>query len=113
MKDRSVIEYPEFKIVEDDFEVEFEIIAIKNESGYSDLQERYINQKLNEVNETILANNRRIDELNNEIDRLANSADGIDYMVAVASGILAGVIDSFWVGEFNFKRGKKWGNEET
>ncbi|MDD4297037.1 MAG: hypothetical protein PHC69_08775, partial [Ruminiclostridium sp.] len=42
-----------------------------------------------------------------------NSADGIDYMVAVASGILAGVIDSFWVGEFNFKRGKKWGNEET
>jgi len=113
MEERSVIEYPEFKIVEDDFEVEFEILAIKNESGYSDLQEQHINHKLNEVSESILANNIKIDELNSEIDRLTNSADGIDYMVAVASGILAAVIDSFWVGEFSLERGKKWGNEET
>lgn len=113
MEERSVIEYPELKIVEDDFEVEFGIVATKNESESSDLQEQYINQELKDVNDSVLANNTKIAELNREIDRLTNSSDGIDYMVAVGSGILAGIIDSLWVGEFSLERGKKWSNEEA
>ncbi|HFJ9318632.1 TPA: hypothetical protein ACGW54_003943 [Bacillus tropicus] len=43
-----------------------------------------------------------------EIDRLTNSSDGIDYIVAVGSGILAGIVDSLWVGEFKIEQGKAW-----
>ena len=34
-------------------------------------------------------------------------------MVAVGSGILAGLVDSFWVGTFDFKRGKAWSNKKV
>jgi hypothetical protein len=34
-------------------------------------------------------------------------------MVAVGSGILAGLVDSFWVGEFNLKRGKDWSSKKV
>jgi hypothetical protein len=34
-------------------------------------------------------------------------------MVAVGSGILAGLVDSFWVGAFDFKRGKAWSNKKA
>jgi len=45
---------------------------------------------------------KSIDELDSEIDRLTNHADGLDNAIAVASGVLTGFIDSFFVGEFNF-----------
>ncbi len=35
-----------------------------------------------------------------EIERLTNTADGLDYAVSVCSGILVGVIDFFYVGDF-------------
>lgn len=55
-----------------------------------------IDEKLNVISE-------RIEELNAEIDSLTNHADGIDYAVAVASGIITGLIDSFFVGEIDIK----------
>lgn len=51
-------------------------------------------------------------ELNKEIERLTNHADGLDYTIAVSSGVITGLIDVFWVGEFNFERGKKWSDEK-
>jgi hypothetical protein len=45
-----------------------------------------------------------------EIERLTNHADGYDYALAVSSGIIAGMIDSFFVGEWDFARGKKQAN---
>lgn len=44
-----------------------------------------------------------VQKLDAEIDRLTNHADGLDYAVAVASGVLSGLIDSFLVGETDFK----------
>lgn len=38
-----------------------------------------------------------------EIERLTCSADGLDYAVAVACGIITGAIDAFLVGEFDFE----------
>lgn len=38
-----------------------------------------------------------------EIERLTCSADGVDYAVAVACGVITGAIDAFLVGEFDFE----------
>lgn len=43
---------------------------------------------------------------------LTNHADTTDYLVSVGCGILCGLIDSFFVGEFDFARGKEWSNEK-
>jgi hypothetical protein len=43
-------------------------------------------------------------------EQLTNHADEYDYALAVSSGILAGMIDSLFVGEWDFARGKKQAN---
>ena len=40
------------------------------------------------------------------IDKLTNDADKLDYIVAVASGVVAGLIDSFFVGETEIDKEK-------
>ena len=47
------------------------------------------------------------------MDSLTNHADGIDYTVAAASGIIAGIIDSVWVEEFSIDRANEWGNKKV
>lgn len=59
------------------------------------------------------SNDLKIDLLNNQIDNLTNNADNLDCIVSVVSGVLAGIIDSLWVGEFSLDRGTKWSNEKT
>ena len=54
-----------------------------------------------------------INKLNSEIDSLTNHADGLDYAVAVASGIIAGIIDSVWVGEFSIDTANEWGEKKV
>ncbi len=117
MKEGKIIKFPEMKIVDDEFEVNFEVelerSATRNNAECIDLREQDIINGLNKVDEALSSNNKRIDELNKEIDRLTNSADGIDYMVAVGSGVLAGLIDSFWVGEFSFENGKELSDKKV
>lgn len=43
----------------------------------------------------------KIESLNSEIERLTNDADSIDYIVSACSGVVAGLVDSFFVGEWN------------
>ncbi|WP_035166727.1 hypothetical protein [Caloramator sp. ALD01] len=104
------------KIVNDDIDVQFELIPIveddKSDIGYSNLK-RNIKQNINQLEENIALNDEWLLKLDKEIDRLTNHADGMDYIIAVASGLIAGIIDSFWVGEFNFDRGKAWGNKSV
>lgn len=100
-----------FKTVSDDFEVEFEIIPALE--TYDDPRQISISEAKNRINQRLQINYDKIEELNKEIDRLTNHADGIDYMVAVGSGILAGLIDSFWVGEFSLDRGKAWSSDKV
>ncbi|MDO5138250.1 MAG: hypothetical protein Q4D71_07275 [Oscillospiraceae bacterium] len=40
-------------------------------------------------------------------------ADRIDYMMAVCSGTISGLIDAFYIGEFSLERANKWGTEEV
>lgn len=58
---------------------------------------------IKDIDEKLDVITARIEELNSEIDSLTNHADGLDYAVAVASGIVTGLIDSFFVGEMDIK----------
>lgn len=40
-----------------------------------------------------------------------DEADKLDYVVAVSSGVLSGLIDVFFVGEFSLDRAREWGKE--
>jgi len=103
----------DFKVESDDFEVEFEIIPPLDEQTEIDPRQPAIIEDINRIDHRLQINAEKIEELNKEIDRLTNHADGIDYMVAVGSGIIAGLVDSFWVGEFSFDRGKAWSNKKV
>ena len=108
MVDANIIKFPEIKLATEDFEVEFdmELEAVGN-------QKEEIRNGLNYIDAQLISIHRRVDELNKEIDGLTNHSDGIDYIIAVSSGILAGIIDSFWVGKFDFENGKDWGNDKV
>lgn len=111
----EIIHYPALKITEDDFEVEFELAGelLSDNAEFISVRKNQIETELSEINKALRSNDEKLENLNSEINRLTNFADKIDYIVAVASGIIAGVIDSFWVGEFNLERGKKWSDKEV
>ena len=50
---------------------------------------------------------RIIYDLDNQIELLSSQADNLDYLVSVASGILCGMLDVLWVGEFSLERGRE------
>lgn len=65
-----------------------------------------------EIDREIEIRQIEIDKLNEDIERLTNNADMLDYTVAVVSGVLCGIIDSFFVGEFSFEKAKIMGDEK-
>lgn len=57
--------------------------------------------------------NRELQRVDAELTRYTNTADKLDYVVSVASGILSGLIDSVFVGEFRLEEADRWGNEKA
>lgn len=57
--------------------------------------------------------NEALDKVNAELDRYTCHADNLDYALAVSSGILAGIIDSVFVGEFSLDKASKWGQDKV
>ncbi len=57
--------------------------------------------------------NRELQRVDTEIARYINAADKLDYAVAVGSGILSGMIESIFVGEFTLEATEQWGNEKA
>lgn len=55
----------------------------------------------------------KIDELNSDIDKLTNHADGLDYIVAVASGVVCGFIDVLFVSDLSFEKANEWGDSKV
>lgn len=116
MNTKEEINTPQIKIVDDDFEVEFSIEYIDDllteETKNKTSIDKDIENGLSEVNNNIEINNNKINELNKEIERLTNHADGLDYVIAVSSGIIAGLIDIFIVGEWDFQNAKAISNKQ-
>lgn len=98
-----------YKIINDDgFEVQFEILP---PVGF-DPQQKVIDEAVAACDDKIRSLEEKVAELNVEIDRLTNHADGIDYATAVVCGLIAGVIDSIYVGAWDFKDAKAKANKE-
>jgi len=99
-----------FKIeTEDDFQIEYEILPAYDNNEI-DERKKEINKNIADIDAQSSELTAKIEALNKDIDRLTNHADGFDYMIAVGTGVLCGLIDSFFVGEFDeehFKENKK------
>lgn len=47
-----------------------------------------------------------------EISLLSNNADKIDYIIAISSGVMAAILDIFFVEDFNFENNRNIANEQ-
>ena len=65
-----------------------------------------------EIEQRLFAIDEQLSVLDVELDKYTNQADKLDYIVAAASGLIAGVIDIFFVGEFSLKEGYEWSSEK-
>ena len=52
-------------------------------------------------------------DLDSQIELLSSQADTLDYLVAAASGVLCGMLDVLWVGEFNLERGREIASDKV
>lgn len=73
----------------------------------------WIHTRTREVDGSLDALQGDLSALDKEIDRLRNHADQVDNMLAVSSGVLAGLVDIFFVGEFSLERGTAWGHDKV
>ncbi len=86
--------------------------GITPNSEYDAIRDR-INQGIESLTQLENESLATIETLNKEIDRLTNHADKTDYIFSVCSGILCGLIDSFFVGEFSLDNATKWGKDKV
>lgn len=56
------------------------------------------------IDEQLAENQKVLDQFNAEIDKLTNNGDGIDYMAAVSSSVLAGIIDMLFIEDFSIEK---------
>ena len=52
-------------------------------------------------------------DLDKQIELLSSQADKWDYLVAVASGILCGMLDIIWVGDFSLENGRAFASDKV
>ena len=110
-KNAFAIDLPALKVLDEHIEVEYDFCLCPDDGDAAGgAASHQIRAGLNRVENEIQRTQVHIDTLDHEIDRLTNHADGVDNLVAVGSGLLAGLIDILWVGEFDFARGKAWSN---
>ena len=95
----------------DEFKVEYEIINI--EHSQDEEIKKYVHDKIQNIDSAIDINNSKLQEYNKQLKKFTNQANALDYTVAISSGILAGIIDSFFVGSFSLGEGKAWSNHKV
>ena len=95
-----------------DIEIDALPIAVAEDDSEA-LVDSEIAARLNEIESRLKSNREKIDVLYSEIDRLTNQADGLDYAVAAGCGVVCGLYDSFFVGEFDWGNAKKWSYQKV
>lgn len=92
------------------FKVEFEVVPTGAESFDDRIDPEFASEIAN-IDSLLTENQGKLDAINSEIDRLTSHADGIDLAVSAGCGVVCGLIDSFFVGEFDFANAKAWSNK--
>lgn len=108
---KPLISYKE-ELIDDDFAVEYEILPAYNKTTYEDLRRNKITESINDIDSLQKELEEKISNLNTDIYKLTNHADGIDYAVAVTSGLITGIIDVVVVGKWDFEKAKAKSNKE-
>lgn len=98
----------QLKTSEEDFEVEYEILS-HNSSQTATHGHTSMADRLDEIDTRRSEVLNEISELDSRIDTLTNHADGLDYEIAIASGIITGLIDVFWVDGIPLDSATQWG----
>lgn len=89
--------------------VQFDLVCPSNTL---DENRARIQQGLSDVEQRLAVVNKKVAELNADIENLTNNADGLDYAIAVTCGVITGIIDSIFVGEWDFKNAKAVSNKQ-
>lgn len=81
----------------DSAEIIYEAVPISELSTKGDWSELQISiyQELEEIESQIVSNQSQLDAISTECERLTNHADNLDYAIAVASGMITSLLDSF------------------
>lgn len=95
-----------------DFVVEFEVIQPGSDFHDYNSTHNWIMSQIDNINNDISDIENSIYNLDKKIDKYTNKADRLDYTIAVASGLLCGVIDSIFVGSFSFDEGLQISKEK-
>ena len=82
------------------------------EADFCDSKEELQNN-LQQIEIELTNNQQKIDKLNNKINDLTNHADKLDYIIAGASGVISGLIDSFFVGKWSLAEAQTWGTKSV
>ena len=96
----------EIKSIGNGVDVEYEVFPVVDIENIQNERQRRIVAGTAEIDEQLSEVQEKIEHLNSDVDRLTNHADGIDYSIAVISGIITGIIDATVVGEWNISRAK-------
>lgn len=93
-------------VCDDEFQVQFDVMPLAELSEITGNRRQIISEGLLNADKQLEIAKKKLDELNEEIKKLTNEADSLDYAVAVISGVIAGMIDSFFVGETEIDKEK-------
>ena len=78
------------------------------------LEERMEVELINDLDKLANSNiEETIYDLDSQMQMLSSQADKLDYLVSASSGILCGMLDIFWVGEFNLSEGREIAEEKV
>lgn len=108
------LDLPALKVCDENVEVVYEFSTcsvVPTPPGT--LGSEQIQTGLSRVEHELQATQDQVALLDQGIERFTNQADQIDNMAAVGSGLLAGLIDVLWVGEFSLDRGTEWGSKKV
>lgn len=112
VSEEALVSYKQ-ELVDDNFTVEYEVLPFfRHQIDLQSSRKSEICDAISDIDNRVELIDNEVAKLNSEIERLTNNADWLDYTVAVASGILCGMIDSIFVGEWNFQKAKAISNEE-
>ena len=84
-----------------------------SDSNDSVVEVEVLTDPIEQVDVRLMEIDAELYTLGGEIDNLTNQATKLDYTVSVASGVIAGLIDIFFVGKFDLQAGHEWSTEKV
>lgn len=92
----------------DDLSVEYILEPIDDSNIEKNIQDRIVF-----IDDLMTANEIQLNDVGQKIDNLTAKLSNFDCYLSVASGVLTGIIDSLFVGEFSLDRGTEWGKNKV